>query len=39
MNAHAPLLKETMLALGVATFVLVMAVTAAVWLLRRKLVG
>lgn len=40
MNAHAPLLlKETMVALGVATVVIAVAVTVAVRLLRRKLVG
>lgn len=38
MNAPA-LLKETMIALGVATLVVVVALTIAVRLLRRKLVG
>jgi len=33
------LMKETMLALGVATLVVVVALTVAVRLLRRKLVG
>lgn len=38
MNAPA-LLKETMIALGVATLVIVVVLTLAVRLLRRKLVG
>ena len=38
MNAPV-LLKETMIALGVATLVVVVALTVAVRLLRRKLVG
>ena len=38
MNAPI-LLKETMIALGVATLVVVVALTVAVRLLRRKLVG
>jgi len=38
MNAPA-LLKETMIALGVATLVVVVVLTVAVRLLRRKLVG
>lgn len=39
MNAHAPLLKETMVALGVATIVIAVTVAVAVRWLRRKLVG
>jgi len=39
MNAFAPLMKETAVALGVATLVVVLAATVAVRLLRRKLVG
>ena len=39
MNAHAPLLKEIMVALGVATIVIAVTATVAVRLLRRKLVG
>ena len=39
MTAPAPLVKETMVALGVATIVVVVAVTLAVRLLRRKLVS
>jgi len=38
MNSPA-LMRETMVALGVATIVIVVAVTVAVRLLRRKLVG
>jgi hypothetical protein len=39
MNAHAPLLKEIVVALGVATIVIAVTVTVAVGWLRRKLVG
>ncbi len=39
MNAPAPLMKETVIALAVATLVIVVAATAAIRLLRRKLVG
>jgi len=39
MNAPASLIKETLIALGVATVVIVAAVTLAVRVLRRKLVG
>ena len=38
MNTPA-LMKETMIALGVATLVVVVALTVAIRLLRRKLVG
>jgi hypothetical protein len=36
---NASLLRETLIALGVATVVIVVAVTLAVRVLRRKLVG
>jgi len=36
---NAALMKETMIALGVATLVVVVVLTVAVRLLRRKLVG
>jgi len=39
MNASAPLMKETVIALGVASLVVIVAATVAVRLLRRKLVG
>jgi ABC-type Fe3+ transport system permease subunit len=39
MNHSAPLMKEVVVALGVATIVVVVGVTVAVCLLRRKLVG
>jgi hypothetical protein len=39
MNAHAPLIKETFIALGVATIVILAAATLAVRFVRRKLVG
>jgi len=39
MNASVPLMKETAIALGVATLVVVLAATVAVRLLRRKLAG
>ena len=39
MSAPAPPVREAMIALGMATIVVLVAVTVAVWLLRRKLVG
>jgi hypothetical protein len=39
MNASAALMKETVIALAVATLVIVVAATVAIRLLRRKLVG
>jgi len=39
MNASAPLMKETVIALGVASLVVIVAATVAVRLLRRKLVS
>jgi len=39
MNLHAGLVKETMMALGLATVVIVVGATLAVAFLRRRLVG
>jgi len=39
MNAHTSMVKEIMIALPVATILVVVAITATIWLLRRKLVG
>jgi hypothetical protein len=39
MNTSAPLIKEALIALGVATLVIVVAITVALRLVRRKLVG
>ncbi len=39
MNVPAPLMKETVIALAVATFVIVVAAMVAIRLLRRRLVG
>ncbi len=39
MNAPAPLMKETVIALAAATLVIVVAAMVAIRLLRRKLVG
>jgi len=39
MNTSAPLMKEVVIALGVASVVVVVGATVAVRLLRRKLVG
>jgi hypothetical protein len=39
MNATSALMKETVIALAVATLVIVVAATVTVRLLRRKLVG
>jgi hypothetical protein len=38
MNVHAPLVKETFIALGVATIVILAVATLAVRFVRRKLV-
>jgi len=39
MNTSAPLMKEIVIALGVASAVVIVGATIAVRLLRRKLVG
>ena len=39
MNMHAPLIKETFVALGVATIVILVGATLAVRFVRRRLVG
>jgi len=39
MNASAPLVRETVVALGIASLVVIVGATVAVRLLRRKLVG
>jgi hypothetical protein len=39
MNNSAPLMKEVVIALGIASVVVIVGATVAVRLLRRKLVG